>query len=120
MYTGDCSNTDLAKVMKLFQGLKEQPEYIVILSDMEFDYGSKHSKDKLMKLWEEKGYTTKLIWWNFNSRNTTVPETDDYGNIFMSGYSVQLLKFMECEFNGKEFLNKLLSEYEEAINNERD
>lgn len=115
MYTGDCSNTDLAKVMELFQGLKEQPEYIVILSDMEFDYGSKHSKDKLMKLWEEKGYTTKLIWWNFNDRNTTVPETDEYGNIFMSGYSPMLLKYLEAGFNGKQFLDKLINEYSKNI-----
>lgn len=116
MYTGDCSNTDLAKVMDLFHGLKEQPDYIVILSDMEFDYGSKYSKDKLMKLWKEKEYTTKLIWWNFNDRNTTVPETDEYGNIFMSGYSPMLLKYLEAGFDGKQFLDKLLDEYANKIN----
>ena len=111
LYTGDCSNTDFGAVMNLFANLGEVPEYLVVLSDMEFDYGSSMSKDKTMKLFKEKGYKTKIVWWNFNSRNKTVPETDDYGNIYLSGYSPYLLKFLESGFDGKKFLEKLLEEY---------
>lgn len=115
LYTGDCSNTDFGAVMKLFANMEEVPEYLVVLSDMEFDCGSTMSKDKTMKLFKEKGYKTKIIWWNFNSRNTTVPETDEYGNIYISGYNPYLLKFLECGFDGNKFLDKLLLEYSKNI-----
>lgn len=115
MYTGDCSNTDLGKVMDLFKMVDDVPEYIVILSDMEFDRGSKRSKDELMKLWKEKGYKTKIVWWNFNSRATTCPEMDSEGNIYMSGYNPMLLKYLSVGFNGEEFLKKLLEEYKKNI-----
>lgn len=115
LYTGDCSNTDLGKVMELFTNMKEVPEYLIILSDMEFDQGSRIKKDKLMQLWKEKGYTTKIVWWNFNGRAKTAPETDDYGNIFLSGYNPMLLKFLEAGFDGKAFLDKLLEEYENKL-----
>ena len=111
MYTGDCSNTDLKKVMNLFKKLEEKPEYLVILSDMEFDEGSSTSKNRLMKYWKEQGYNTKIVWWNFNNRHKTVPEIDEYGNIYMSGYSPQLLQFLESNFNGEKFLNNLLKNY---------
>lgn len=116
LYTGDCSNTDFGKVMDLFAGLDEAPEYLVVLSDMEFDYGSRTSKDQTMKMFKERGFKTKIVWWNFNSRNKTVPETDDYGNIYLSGYSPYLLKFLEAGFDGNKFLDKLLDEYNKKIN----
>ena len=115
LYTGDCSNTDFGAVMKLFEGLNEVPEYLVVLSDMEFDRGSSMSKEKTMKLFKDKGYKTKIVWWNFNSRNKTVPETDDYGNIYLSGYSPYLLKFLESGFDGNKFLDKLLDEYAKKV-----
>lgn len=115
LYTGDCSNTDFGAVMKLFENMNETPEYLVVLSDMEFDCGSSMSKDRTMKLFKEKGYKTKIVWWNFNSRNKTVPETDDYGNIYLSGYSPYLLKFLESGFDGNKFLDKLLEEYKTKL-----
>ncbi|MGN0961314.1 MAG: DUF2828 family protein [Christensenellales bacterium] len=115
LYTGDCSNTDFGAVMRLFADLNEVPEYLVILSDMEFDRGSSMSKDHTMQLFKEKGYKTKIVWWNFNDRNKTVPETDEYGNIYLSGYSPYLLKFLENGFDGNKFLDKLLVEYEKKI-----
>lgn len=117
MYTGDCANTDFGKVMKLLEGLNELPQYLVVLSDMEFDFGSCQSKKQLQQLWEEKGYTTKIIWWNFNSRNKTAPELDEMGNIFISGYSPMMLKYLESGFDGDKFLDKLLSEYSKNIDN---
>ena len=115
MHTGDYSHTDLGAVMNLFSKVTEVPEYLVILSDMEFDQGSSLSKDKLMDIWKQNGYKTKIVWWNFNERSTTTPEIDSDGNIFMSGYNPMLLKFLEAGFDGEKFLNKLLSEYKKAI-----
>lgn len=105
-------NTNLGAVMTLLAGLKtEMPQYLVILSDMEFDYGSSIKKDALMRLWKQKGWTTKIVWWNFNSRNKTAPEMDKDGNIFLSGYNPMLLKYLESGFDNDKFIEKLLMEY---------
>lgn len=119
MYTGDCSNTDFGAVMDLLKGLDDMPEYLVVLSDMEFDYGSRQSKKELQELWKAKGYTTKIVWWNFNSRSITAPEMDSDGNIYLSGYSPMLLKFLEAGFDGEKFLNKLLDEYKKIVFEEK-
>jgi hypothetical protein len=55
------------------------------------------------------------VWWNLNERNITVPEMDSHGNIYLSGYSPMLLKFLEVGFDGTAFLNKLLDEYKKAV-----
>lgn len=118
MYTGDMSNTDFGEVMKLLAKLDKYPEYLVVLSDMEFDYGSNQSKDEAMDIIRSHSPNTKIIWWNFHSENDSVPETDSYGNIFMSGYSPQLLSLLETGFDMEKFLNKLLSEYAKYIKDE--
>lgn len=115
LYTGDCSNTDFGAVIDLLGKLDEYPDYFVVLSDMEFDSGSSMSKERTMQLFKSKGVKTKIIWWNLNSRNTTVPELDKNGNIYLSGYSPMLLKYLEAGFDGKKFLEKLLEEYSKNI-----
>ena len=115
MYTGDCSNTDFGKVMKLLQGLKKYPEYLIVLSDMEFDYGSNTSKKETMKLFKDAGADTKLIWWNLNDRNKTVPEFDEYGNIYLSGYNLQLLKLLENKFDMTTYIDKILEDYRKKV-----
>lgn len=119
MYTGDYTNTDFGAVIKLLSNLDEYPEYFVVLSDMEFDEGSSMSKNEVMKLFKANDVDTKIVWWNIsNGRGKTVPETDEYGNIFMSGYSPYLLKYLESSFDGERFLSKLLSEYKKNIREE--
>lgn len=109
-------STNFSAVMSLLNGLKREiPQYLIVLSDMEFNCGSASKKDETMQYFKERGYSTKIIWWNFNSRNTTCPETDSYGNIFISGYNPMLLKYLEVGFDGKQFLNKLLREYAKNI-----
>lgn len=56
-----------------------------------------------------------IVWWNFNAHNVTIPETDDMGNIFMSGYNPMLLKYLKSGFDGNKFLDKLLEEYKSKI-----
>lgn len=118
MYTGDCSNTDFGKVMEILKDLKEFPDYLVVLSDMEFDYGSNQSKDELKEIWKQNNCNTKIVWWNFNNRNTTCPEIDEDGNIFLSGYNPMLLKYLENGFDGNKFLDKLLDEYSKKVKGE--
>lgn len=118
MYTGDCTNTDFGAVMDMLKKLDKEhaPEWLIVLSDMQFDYGSSMSKDETMKLFKDNGFNTKIVWWNFNSRNScSAPETDKYGNLFFSGYSPMLLKYLECGFDGMAFLKKLVSEYANKI-----
>lgn len=116
MYTGDCSNTDFGKVMNILQGLHKFPEYLIVLSDMEFDYGSNQSKKATMKIFKDAGAETKIIWWNLNDRNKTVPEFDEYGNIYLSGYNLQILKLLENKFDMTTYIDKILEDYKKKIN----
>lgn len=105
-------NTDFGRVMNMLSQLKHDfPEYLVVMSDMEFDCGSANNKDRLMSGWRNQGIQTKIVWWNFNARNKTAPETDKYGNIFMSGYNPTLLQYMEAGFNNDQFIENLLKNY---------
>lgn len=115
MYTGDCSNTDFGKVMKLLQKLNKYPEYLIVLSDMEFDYGSCQTKEETMKLFQDNGANTKIVWWNFNDRNKTAPEFDEYGNIYLSGYNIQMLKLLENKFDMSTYVDKILEQYKKDI-----
>ena len=115
MYTGDCSNTDFGRVMDLLSGLHKYPEYLVVLSDMEFDEGSNQSKERTMKIFKEHGAETKIIWWNLNDRNKTVPEFDEYGNIYLSGYNLQLLKLLENRFDMTTYIDKILEDYRKKV-----
>jgi len=115
MYTGDCSNTDFGRVMELLRGLKKYPEYLIVLSDMEFDEGSNQSKKETMRIFKEHGAETKIIWWNLNDRNKTVPEFDEYGNIYLSGYNLQILKLLENKFDMTSYIDKILEKYRKDI-----
>ena len=115
MYTGDCSNTDFAKVMKLLAKLNKFPKYFIVISDMEFDWGSNTSKKETMRIIRKYGADTKIIWWNLNDRNKTVPEYDEFGNYYLSGYNLQLLKLLENEFDMTKYLDKILKDYAKKI-----
>lgn len=115
MYTGDCSNTDFGKVMNLLSKLERYPEYLIVMSDMEFDYGSNQSKKETMRIFKEHGANTKIIWWNFNDRNKTTPEFDEYGNIYLSGYNMQILKLLENKFDMTTYIDKILEDYRKKV-----
>lgn len=116
LITGEAENTDLGQVMKFLQKQNGKvPDYLVVLSDMQFDEGSNDEKEALMTSWKAQGIHTKIVWWNFGVKAKMTPETDEYGNIFLSGYSPMLLKYLEAGFNGKAFLDRLLVEYSKKI-----
>ena len=115
MYTGDCSNTDFGKVMRILRNLNKFPKYLIVISDMEFDVGSYQSKKETMRLIRQCGADTKIVWWNLNDRNKTIPEFDQYGNIFLSGYNLQLLKLLENDFNMSTYIDKILKDYVNKI-----
>jgi len=115
MYTGDCSDTDLAAVFKILMGLKRFPKYVIVMSDMEFNRGSATSMREWVKLCKDNEADTKLIWWNFNDRNRTSPEVDEYGNIYMSGYDLQALLLIPGVMDMTEYIDKIIKEYVKKV-----
>lgn len=114
----DVGSTDFGNVMNvLSQVTKDLPDYIVVLSDMQFNIGSADSKDEAMKILRKRNPNIKIVWWNFNMRNATAPETDKYGNIFMGGYNANLLQFLELGFDGMKFVEKLVENYKNKVEN---
>lgn len=112
----DVSNTRFDNVMKLLAKANDDlPDYILVLSDMEFDSGSHQAKGEAMDILKKYNPNLKIIWWNFNTRNTTAPETDNYGNFFLSGYNPMLLSLLEHGMDANAFLNKIINDYKEKV-----
>lgn len=103
----DCENTDLAKVFNLIlttainhnMKQEEMPSNLLIISDMEFDYGVDYSKRLFTEI-EEKyrlhGYKLpKLIFWNVNSRSETIPvKQNENGVVLVSGFSTSIVNMI--------------------------
>lgn len=112
----DIGSTNFGKVMELLSKVTEDlPDYILVLSDMQFNSGSSQSKDEAMEILQKRNPNLRIVWWNFNPIQTTFPETDEYGNIFLSGYNPTLLKFLEVGFNGQELIDNIVNEYKEKM-----
>ena len=104
------------KVMKLLSKVTEDlPDYILVLSDMQFNSGSNQSKDEAMKKILERSPKTRIIWWNLCSSETKFPETDKYGNMFLSGYNPTLLKFLETGFDGQKLIDNIIENYKQKM-----
>lgn len=75
----------------------EMPEYLLILSDMEFNQavsGAEHSAMDMMKeQYKKAGYEIpKVIFWNLNGRKGNFPVTiDESGTALISGYSPSIM-----------------------------
>lgn len=112
----DIGSTDFSKVMKLLSKVTEDlPDYLLVLSDMQFNSGSANTKDSAMEILQRRNPNLRIIWWNFNNSKSTFPETDEYGNIFLGGYNPLLLKFLEVGFNGQELIDNIVNEYKEKM-----
>lgn len=106
-------STNLVAVLENLKrlGRKDLPEYLLVLSDMQFNYGSSSSLKEFNDYLRENNINCKLIWWNLSEGARTAPITLDSGNIFLSGYSPRILSAMESGFDMEMFLAKLLTEY---------
>ena len=128
----DCSNTDIMATMRLIlkTAIKnhctqdEMPKNIIIVSDMQFDSGSRYHSfnwDKTLfevisDEYKTHGYLLpKIIFWNVSARNfSTIPmQNNELGLILCSGFSTTNMKmFMSGEVNPYKILL-------EQINTER-
>ena len=76
----------------------EMPGYVLILSDMEFDYCAKsdHSAMEMMEhKYKEAGYELpKIVFWNLNARNPNNKPVrfDKSGTALVSGFSPAIMK----------------------------
>jgi hypothetical protein len=128
----ECSNTDIAKTMKLILQTAinnkctqdEMPKNIIIISDMQFDSGSRYygfnwNKSLFEQIAEEyamHGYKLpKIIFWNVSARNfSTIPmQNNELGLVLCSGFSTNNMRmFMSGEIDPYKVLL-------EQINNQR-
>ena len=77
---------------------EEMPQYILVMSDMQFNGKSFHwnddLKNKIDELFAEHGYKTpNLIWWNLNASYGRVPVSPDVEGVgLVSGASPSVVK----------------------------
>ena len=106
----EVANTNIEKTFKLILDTAiendytqtEMPERILIISDMEFDYGVDiGSGDKQLfthigEAYEKHGFKLpRLVFWNVNSRSGTIPvRENDLGVALVSGFSTEILKMV--------------------------
>lgn len=129
------SNTDVDKVFELLlKSMKDSnstqedlPSHIIIISDMEFDYGV-YSKggtnfDGWKKAFAEEGFELpKIIFWNVAGRTNGLPVTKNDNDVIMvSGFSVNLLEnmFNLENFNPLDQMIQALGKYILLLNEER-
>ena len=110
MEENECSNTNIEATMDLILNTavrngcsqEDMPKNIVIVSDMQFDYGTcgrcdKSLFDNIASKYKRAGYLMpRIVFWNVSgSVNKTVPmQKNDLGVVLISGFSVQLLKMV--------------------------
>lgn len=106
MEFNDYTNTDLEKtfVLLLKTALdnnipkSEMPEYLYIISDMEFDCCTEYNETifhAMKKLYSENGYELpQIVFWNVNHLSYQLPVTkDEEGAVLVSGFSKNLFNF---------------------------
>lgn len=127
-----CENTNIASVFDLILSLavnnhvpqSDMPENIVIISDMEFDSARCERSvpyqtviERYMKKYKDYGYRCpKLVFWNVEARNDTIPIKDNGSVSFVSGYSPVLFEQIMSGKTGIDLvLDKLNSKRYEAV-----
>ena len=121
--TNLCENTNLTAVFDLLlqtalkNGVKKEdiPKTIVVISDMEIDWGSNWNKnntitemEKIRKKWEMYHLNMpKLVYWNVDARNNTI--LDSGPNVsFVSGCSPIIFKQVITGKTGTELMMEIL------------
>lgn len=98
-------NTDLEaafrEILRVAVGYEvpqsEMPKYLVVLSDMEFDAGSRINQtawDRAKEMFARAQYQMpKVVWWNLNARPGNLPVTAHAtGAALVSGFSPSVMK----------------------------
>lgn len=116
-------NTDLGRVFDVLLSYAKQsrltkgdmPDYILILSDMQFDSCIKFPEDSVMEMierkYKESGYDTpKIIFWNLNSYSNFPLRFDTRNVLLVSGYSPAILTMLfDYTRNPLDLINKILN-----------
>lgn len=135
----DCSNTDIANVFKLILNASKKckdkstiPNTVLILSDMQFDYGARYNvslMDEMRILFKSEGIEfPSIIYWNLYGTNTGFMDSKYENVAFASGFNPKLMqaifKGMRVEYkNGErkvkidpiEVMNKALESFVKTI-----
>jgi hypothetical protein len=98
-------STDLEKVFTVILNKanqhniakEEMPDYILILSDMEFNSASRVDENAIRMIkrkYEESGYSMpQIVFWNLSSRSSNIPvKQNESGVALVSGFSPLILK----------------------------
>lgn len=102
-YRNWCGSTNLEAAMKLIvdtainNGVSQSdmPDYLLVLSDMEFNHWGNLAPGKMTKdLFESHGYRMpNIVWWNIQSRNSTTPvRAHENGMALVGGFSPTIVK----------------------------
>lgn len=120
-----CENTDLKAVFDLIKDIalennltQEQiPETLVVISDMEIDYGSywkdkTHIQSDMEKLeieWNKAGLRfPKLVYWNVNAKQNLILQDPNPYITYVSGCSPTIFKNILAGKSGIDFMNDIL------------
>jgi len=120
----EVANTNMDATMKLIYDSslalseEEQLDTILIISDMQFDYGVNNCSKSVMDAWKDEFLVAGLKWpeivyWNVNQSKVTFP-TSKYDNVkLVSGFSKAVLEdVMNNETtSATEYMMKVLSRY---------
>ena len=98
--------------------VEEQLDTILIISDMQFDYGVDNCSKSVMDSWKDKFGDAGLKWpeivyWNVNQSKVTFP-TSEYDNVkLVSGFSKSVLEDVMANetTSAAEYMMKVLSRY---------
>ena len=95
-------NTDIArafdKVLSVAVGNKvaheDMPEYIMILSDMQFDQCANYSGMEMIEAkYQQAGYNVpKIVFWNLRGYDNVPVRSDSHGTAMISGFSPAILE----------------------------
>lgn len=121
---GEVANTNMNATMQLIYDsslglpVEEQLDTILIISDMQFDYGVDNCSKSVMDSWKDKFGDAGLKWpeivyWNVNQSKVTFP-TSEYDNVkLVSGFSKSVLEDVMANetTSAAEYMMKVLSRY---------
>lgn len=129
--TNLCDNTNLHAAFDLLLDVaiknncsqEDLPEYLLVISDMEIDSGTRlgcywdnqtrfsptTEIDGIRAKWASHGYEMpKLVWWNVQARNNTILDTDPSAT-YVSGFSPSIFKQLMTGKIGAELMYETLN-----------